>query len=90
MSTTDDCQDEGKLLFSREELAKDIDLILRGDTHSPEALAQMFVLLERAIEGGLEGINQVRNTLRAAVEVIYPHSRAYAAGAELYRLAVEG
>lgn len=90
MSSKDDSRDGENLLFSRGELASDIDAILSGDEHSPEALAQLFVLLGRAIDGGLDGAVRVRNTLRAAVEVIYPHSGAYRAGAELYRLAVEG
>ena len=87
MSTTDG---EDNLLFTREELSGDIDSILCGDEHSPEALARLFVLLGRAIDGGIEGAARARNTLRAAVEVIYPHSGAYAAGAKLYRLSVEG
>ena len=90
MSTADDCRDGENLLFSREELAEDIDSILSGNEHSPEALARMFVLLGRAIDGGLDGVVRARNTLRAAVDMIYPHSGAYAAGVKLYRLAVEG
>ena len=90
MSTADDCPDEENLLFSREELAEDIDSILKGDEHSPEALARLFILFGRAIDGGIEGIIRTRETLRAAVEVIYRHSGAYAAGVKLYRLSVEG
>ncbi len=90
MSIADDSRDEENLLFTREELALDIDSILSGDEHSPEALARLFVLLGRAIDGGIEGAVRVRDTLRAAVEVIYPHSGAYAAGVKLYRLSVEG
>ena len=81
---------EENLLFAREELASDIDLILKGDAHSPEALAHLLILLRRAINDGLVGINRASNTLRAAVELIYPHSDAHAAALELYRLSVEG
>jgi hypothetical protein len=81
---------EENLLFPREELSSDIASILKGDAHSPEALAHLFILLGRAISGGLEGINRVNNTLAAAVELIYPHTDAYAAGVRLYRLSVEG
>lgn len=91
MSTADDCRhDEENLLFAREELAFDIESILKGDAHSPEALAHLFIHLGRAIAGGLEGINRASNTLRAAIDLIYPHSCAHAAGLRLYRLHVEG
>lgn len=71
--------DDENLLFSREDLASDIASILKGDSHSPEALAQLFVLLGRAIAGGLDGINRASATLAAAVELTYEHSDAYAA-----------
>jgi hypothetical protein len=82
--------DDENLLFSREELAFDIESILKGDAHSPEALAHLFIHLGRAIEGGLEEINRASSTLRAAVDLIYPHSCAHAEGLRLYRLHVEG
>jgi hypothetical protein len=91
MNTSDDCRHDGEpLLFTREELASDIDSILRGDTHSPEALAHMFILFGQAIASGLEGINRTSNTLRAAIDLIYPHSRTHCAALKLYRLSVEG
>lgn len=90
MRSADDSRGEENLLFPREELALDIDSILSGDEHSPDALARLFVVFGRAIDGRIEGAVRALNTLRAAVEVIYPHSSAYAAGAELYRLAAEG
>ena len=91
MNRTDECRPEDEnLLFAREELAFDIESILKGDAHSPEALAHLFIQLGRAIGGGLEGINRASNTLRAAVDLIYPHSCAHAAGLRLYRLHVEG
>jgi hypothetical protein len=79
-----------RLLFTREELASDIALILKGDAHSPEALAHLFIILREAIAGGLEGINRTRETLAAAVELTFTHSRAHAAALRLYRLSVEG
>lgn len=91
MSKTNDLSPEEEgLLCAREELASDIALILKGDAYSPEALAHLFIQLGRAIESGLDGINQARNTLRTAVDLIYPHSCAHAAGLRLYRLSVEG
>jgi transcription initiation factor TFIIIB Brf1 subunit/transcription initiation factor TFIIB len=81
---------EENLLFAREELACDIASILRGDEHSPEALAHLFIILREAIEDGLEEINRTRETLAAAVELTFTHSRAHAAALRLYLLSQEG
>lgn len=91
MNIADDsaCADEN-LLFSREELASDIAAILSGDAHSADALAQMFVVLREAVEGGLEGINRTRATLAAAVELTFAHSPAHEAALRLYMLSREG
>jgi hypothetical protein len=91
VSRTNAGPSEGEgLLYAREELAADIDSILKGDEHSPEALAHLFLHLARAIEGGLEGINRAGRTLVAAIDLIYPHSSAHALGLRLYRLSLEG
>jgi len=91
MSTSDICRnDEENLLFTREDLAADIASILRGDEYSPEKLAQLFIILREAIAGGLEGINRASETLAAAVELTFAHSRAHAAALRLYLLAQEG
>ncbi|HEX7312869.1 MAG TPA: hypothetical protein VF297_03055 [Pyrinomonadaceae bacterium] len=82
--------EDENLLFSREELAADIALILRGDAYSPEVLAHLFINLREAIAGGLEGINRVSETLAAAVELTFTHSRAHAVALRLYVLAQEG
>ena len=81
---------DGNLLFTREELASDIASILRGDAHSAEALAHLFIILREAISGGLEGINKARDTLVAAIELTFGHSRAHSAALNLYVLSVEG
>lgn len=81
---------EENLLFSREELASDIALILKGDEYSAEALAHLFIILREAIAGGLEGIVRTSETLGAAVELTFAHSRAHAAALRLYLLAQEG
>lgn len=81
---------EENLLFPREELAFDIASILSGDAHSPEALAQLFLILRDAIAGGLEGISRVSATLAAAAELTFAHSRAHAAALRLYVLSQEG
>jgi hypothetical protein len=91
MIAADECPpDEGKVLFDREDLASDVELILKGDARSPEALAQLFTRFRQAIEGGLEGINQTRKALATSVELIYLHSGAHVAALKLYRLSVEG
>lgn len=84
------CCGEENLLLTREELAADIASILKGDAHSPEALAQLFVVMREAIAGGLEGIRRASETLAAAVELTFTHSRAQAAALRLYLLSQEG
>ena len=81
---------EENLLFTREELASDIASILKGDAHSPEALAHLFIILRDAVADGLEGINRTSDTLAAAVELTFTHSRAHAAALRLYLLLQEG
>lgn len=81
---------EENLLFPREELASDIASILKGDAHSPEALAHLFIILREAIAGGLEGIKRTSETLAAAVELTFTHSRAHAVAFRLYLLSQEG
>jgi hypothetical protein len=91
MSKADDRRhNEENLLFAREELASDIASILKGDAHSPEALAHLLIAFRQAIVGGLEGINRTRETLAAAVELTFTHSRAHAAALKLYLLSQEG
>lgn len=91
MSTADDNRHtEENLLFAREELASDIASILKGDEYSPEALSHLFIIMRDAIAGGLEGINRTHETLAAAVELTFTHSRAHAAALKLYLLAQEG
>ena len=63
MSTADDCPDEENLLFSREELAEDIDSILKGDEHSPEALARLL-----SVEGELKVEDEPVRLVGAAIE----------------------
>jgi len=84
-----DCAEEN-LLFAREELASDIASILKGDEYSAEALAHLFIILRGAMAGGLEGINRASETLGAAVELTFAHSRAHGAALRLYLLAQEG
>ncbi|HEX3560912.1 MAG TPA: hypothetical protein VHU19_17045 [Pyrinomonadaceae bacterium] len=91
MSTADDPRHIGEnLLFPREELASDIASILKGDAHSPEALAHLCIILRNAIVGGLEGINRASDTLAAVVELTFTHSRAHAAALRLHLLSQEG
>ncbi len=91
MCAADDGRCHGEnLLFTREELASDIASILKGNAHSAEALAHLFIILREAIGGGLEGIIKARETLAAGVELTFTHSRAHAAALDLYVLSVEG
>jgi hypothetical protein len=91
MSIDDDrAFDEESLRFEREDLASDIELILKGDSHSPEALARLFVSFRQAIDSGLYGINQTRSALVIAIELVYLHSGAHVAALDLYRLSLEG
>jgi len=91
MSMADEppCAEEN-LLLAREELVSDIASILKGDADSPEALARLFIAFRQAIVGGLEGINRASDTLAAAVELTFTHSRAHAAALRLYLLSQEG
>lgn len=89
MAEESPCAEEN-LLFTREELASDIASILKGDARSPEALAHLFIILREAIAGGLEGINRTSDTLAAAIEMTFMHSRVHAAALRLYLLSREG
>lgn len=88
--TDDHASEDENLLFSREELASDIASILKGDADSPEALAHLLIAFRQAIAGGLEGSNRTSDTLAAAVELTFTHSRAHAAALRLYLLSQEG
>lgn len=91
MNVGDGCRpDELNLLIDRETLAINIGYILNNDPHAPDILAGLFVELGQAIEGGLQGINQARNTLTTAIEVAYLHSSSHVAALSLYRLYQEG
>ena len=81
---------EGVCVHGFEELASDIASILKGDAHSPEALAHLFIIFREAIVGGLDGINRTSDTLAAAVELTFTHLRAHAAALRLYLLSQEG
>lgn len=91
MRAAKDCRSgEGRPLFAREDLALSIGLILGGDAQAADVLARLFEELGQAMEGGLRGINEVREALAAAVGICYLHSEAHAAAMRLYRLSVEG
>ena len=76
--------------FDREDLARSLELILTGDEHAADILARLLDSFRQAIEGGLQGINEVRKALSVAVEISYLYSQAHAAALNLYRLSVEG
>lgn len=82
--------DGENLLLTREDLAADIASVLKGDEYAAEALAHLLIMLRDAVSGGLEGIGRARETLAAAVELTFAHSRAHAAALRLYLLAQEG
>jgi hypothetical protein len=90
VSVDDQTPDKPGILFDREDLGLTIDLILKGDDDAPLLLGQLFVSFRQAIDSGLHGISQTRQALSDAIELIYPHSSAYHAALNLYRLSVEG
>jgi hypothetical protein len=81
---------DDNLLTDREDLALDIKAILGGSPHAPEIMARLLLSFRRGIESGLGGMNQTRETLSSAVELIYLHSGAHAAALRLYLLAQQG
>ena len=96
MSIPKDCArdeelpDEGRAYFDREGLELTIDLVLNADEHAPHFLGQLFVSFRQAIDSGLHGINQTRQALAEAIDLIYMHSPEHAAAIKLYRLHLEG
>ena len=82
--------DNIKILFNREQLALDIEWILKGDAYSPEALARLLVSFRQAIDSGLQGINHTREALLTAVELVYLYSGAHVSALKLYGLYLEG
>jgi hypothetical protein len=76
--------------FDREGLELTIDLVLNADEHAPHFLGQLFTGFRQAIDSGLHGINETRNVLAEAIEMIYLHSPEHAAAIDLYRLHLEG
>jgi hypothetical protein len=82
--------DEGNPLFEREDLARSVALILGGDKDAPEILGRLLVSFRLAIDSGLRGINETREALAEAVELVYLHSGAHASAVKLYRLSLEG
>lgn len=91
MSVRGNCQcDEGNPLFEREDLARSLGLILGGDEHAPEILGRLLVGFRLAIDSGLRGIDETREALVEAVELVYLHSGAHASALKLYRLSLEG
>lgn len=77
-------------LFYREDLATDIELILRGDPHAADVLARLLIAFKRAIDSGLDGIDQTSYALQSAVELTYHYSHAYKASLTLYLLSQQG
>jgi hypothetical protein len=82
--------DEGNVLFEREELAADLELILSGDPSAADKLARLFDSLRQAMDSGLHGINEVRRVLLTAVELAYLYTGAHDSALRLYRLSLTG
>jgi len=91
MSIAEDFPDhEVKLLFEREELATDLELILSGDPSAADKLARLFDSLCQAMDSGLQGINEVRRVLLTVIELTYLHTGAHVSALRLYRLSLAG
>lgn len=82
--------ESGTPYFDREGLELTIDLVLNADEQSPHVLGQLFSSFRQAIDSGLRGINETREALAEAIDLIYLHSPEHAAAIDLYRLHVEG
>lgn len=82
--------ENGTAYFDREGLELTIDLVLNADEHAPHFLGQLFTSFRQAIDSGLQGINETRNALVEAIDLIYLHSPEHAAAINLYRLHLEG
>jgi hypothetical protein len=76
--------------FDREGLELTIDLVLKADEHALHFLGQLFTSFRQAIDSGLHGINETRNALAEAIDLIYLRSPEHAATINLYRLHLEG
>jgi len=82
--------DDENLLFEREELAADLELILSGDPSAADKLARLFDSLRQAMDNGLHGINEARRVLLTAIELAYLYTDAHASALRLYRLSLAG
>jgi hypothetical protein len=82
--------DNGIAYFDREGLELIIDLVLNADEHAPHFLGQLFTSFRQAIDSGLHGVNETRNALAEAIDLIYLHSPEHAAASRLYQLHLEG
>lgn len=76
--------------FDREGLRLTIDFVLNADEHAPHFLGQLFTNFRQAIDSGLHGINETRNALAEAADLIYLYSPEHFAAINLYRLHLEG
>ena len=82
--------DKAIAYFDRESLELTIDLVLNADEQAPHFLGQLFTSFRQAIDSGLHGINETRNALAEAIDLIYLHSPEHSAAIDLYRLHLEG
>ena len=76
--------------FGREDLKALIDAILEAGPHSAISLGHLLLAFRSAIESGLSGINQARNALTDAIDLVYLHSPEHAAALNLYRQYLAG
>jgi hypothetical protein len=77
-------------LFEREQLAAYLESILHGEPDAADVLARLFNTMRHALDDGLSGINQTKETLLIAVELAYLRSGAHDSALRLYRRWLEG
>jgi hypothetical protein len=91
VSIADDSSGDDEIpLFEREQLAAYIEAILHGAPDAADVLARLFNTMRHALDDGLAGIKQTKETLLIAVELAYLHSGAHASALRLYQLSLAG
>ena len=82
--------ESGTAYFDREGLELTIDLVLNADEQAPHFLGQLFTSFGQAIDSGLRGINETREALAEAIDLIYSYSPEHDSAINLYRRQLEG
>jgi hypothetical protein len=91
MSETEDVPGgDMRLLFERDWLESQVELILGGGPKGADALARLLDAFRDAIDGGLRGVEAAREGILTTIELAYLRTGEHAAALRLYRLSLEG